>query len=126
MIEPAKRTNPTSLQLARWLGSALDQAGARDVVFMKMRGLLDTVDYFVVCHGLSAPHLKALAESIPGAAAELGVPAGHRERHSGLRWVVFDLGSVIVHIFTEEARCFYALESLWSDAPTQRIRTGDR
>jgi len=29
-----------------------------------------------------------------------------------------DYGSVIVHVFTPEARDYYRLEKLWGDAPT--------
>ena len=39
-----------------------------------------------------------------------------REGHRGNSWELLDFGSVVVHVFTEEAREFYALERLWADA----------
>ena len=33
------------------------------------------------------------------------------------QWIVADFSDVVVHLFSEEKRGFYALEDLWSDAP---------
>lgn len=71
----------------------------------------------MLCSGTSEPHLKAIASEIreqlrdrhsqrPSFAE--GVPASH--------WVVLDYADVLVHIFTQEKREFYALERLWGDA----------
>ena len=39
-----------------------------------------------------------------------------REGHRGNSWELLDFGTIVVHVFTEEAREFYALERLWADA----------
>jgi ribosome-associated protein len=41
-----------------------------------------------------------------------------REGGAGAHWLLLDYGSVIVHVFAPPERDFYALERLWSDAPT--------
>ena len=86
-----------------------------------MEDLLDYTDYFVIAHGLSLPHLKALAKQVKEASEDLGVRILHVEGYSGLRWMVFDFDSVMVHLFSEEARFYYGLESLWSDASRSMI-----
>ena len=40
----------------------------------------------------------------------------HIEGHRGGTWLLMDFSSVVVHVFTDEARKFYDLERLWSDA----------
>lgn len=45
-----------------------------------------------------------------------------REGHRGNSWELLDYGSIVVHVFTEEARKFYDLERLWADAETVDIR----
>ena len=47
---------------------------------------------------------------------QLGEPMLGREGHRGNAWELLDFGSVVVHVFTEEARDFYSLERLWADA----------
>ena len=70
----------------------------------------------VICNGSSSTHIKALVDEVDKQLSQAGEPPIRRE---GLRsdiWVLMDFGSVIVHIFTDEARKFYDLERLWSDA----------
>jgi ribosome-associated protein len=74
-------------------------------------------DYFVICHAASTTQVSAICDSVEDS-ARLG--AGQKPTHiEGLDnsfWVLLDYGDVIVHIFLEEYRNFYSLESLWSDA----------
>jgi ribosome-associated protein len=37
--------------------------------------------------------------------------------YQGSRWIVEDFGDVMVHVFDQEAREYYALDDLWADAP---------
>jgi ribosome-associated protein len=39
-----------------------------------------------------------------------------RSDEGGDRWISLDLIDVIIHLFSEEARTFYDLDALWSDA----------
>ena len=33
------------------------------------------------------------------------------------RWILIDYGDFVVHVFSDEARVYYALEEVWGDAP---------
>ena len=95
---------------------ALDVKNAKDVKILKTAEHTVLADYFVICNGTSPAHIKALVDEVDRELSEAGEPPMRRE---GLRsdiWVLMDFGSVIVHIFTDEARKFYDLERLWSDA----------
>ena len=106
----------SSAQIAAIAAKALDDKKAKDVLVLKTAEQTVIADYFVICNGSSAPHVKALVDEVDKQLSEAGEPPMRRE---GLRsdiWVLMDFGCVLVHIFTDEARQFYNLERLWSDA----------
>ena len=87
-----------------------------------MRGISSFTDFFVICSGTSEPHLKAIASEVREKMREKyhekptfadGAPASH--------WVVLDYSDVMLHIFTEDKRTYYDLESLWGDAKQTRL-----
>ena len=95
---------------------ALEDKKAKDVKILKTAEHTVLADYFVICNGSSSTHIKALVDEVDKQLSEAGEPPIRRE---GLRsdiWVLMDFVSVNVHIFTDEARKFYDLERLWSDA----------
>ncbi|HTL47414.1 MAG TPA: ribosome silencing factor [Verrucomicrobiae bacterium] len=71
--------------------------------------------YFVITHGNSAPHVKALGHHLMESMKKKKVPLFNREGLEAGEWVLLDFGSVIVHIFHREKRTFYHLESLWGE-----------
>ena len=106
----------TPAEIAAIAAKALDDKKARDVTVLKTAEQTVLADYFVICSGTSAPHVKALVDEVDRRLSEAGEDLIRRE---GLRsdiWVLMDFGCVIVHVFTDEARKFYNLERLWSDA----------
>lgn len=86
---------------------ALEDAKGVDIKVYDVRGKSGLADYFVVATGAAAPHLKALVKALPKKAFRV---SGDPE--SG--WIVADYIDVIVHVFSVEARAYYALEKLWS------------
>ena len=95
---------------------ALDSKSAKDVKILKTAEHTVLADYFVICNGTSSTHIKALVDEVDKELSEAGEPPIRREGLRSESWVLMDFGSVIVHIFTDEARKFYDLERLWSDA----------
>ena len=103
-------------EIAGIAAKALDDKKAMNIKVLKTEEQTVLADYFVICNGTSSAHIKALVGEVDKQLSEAGEPPVRRE---GLRsdiWVLMDFGSVIVHIFTEEARRFYNLERLWSDS----------
>ncbi|MBQ9249643.1 MAG: ribosome silencing factor [Oscillospiraceae bacterium] len=106
----------TPAEIAAIAARALEEKKARDVTILKTAEQTVLADYFVICNGTSSTHIKALVDEVDKQLSEAGEPPIRRE---GLRsdiWVLMDFGCVIVHVFTDEARKFYNLERLWSDA----------
>jgi len=74
-------------------------------------------DYFVICHANSTTQVSAICDSVEETVrTRAGEKPVHTEGLDNCFWVLLDYGDVIVHIFLEEHRNFYSLESLWGDA----------
>ena len=105
-----------SKQLAVALARALDAKKALNVRVLHVEDLTTVTDYFVIATGTSTTHVGALADEAEFQLDRQGVRVLRTEGHDGKRWVLLDYGSVIVHVFTQEAHDFYDLEHLWADA----------
>ena len=88
---------------------------AEDVVSIDVKGKTEVADYYVVAGGRSMTHTRSLIEHVEEEMEKIGVSATRREGVREGRWAVLDYGDVIVHIFNDESRLFYHLESLWDD-----------
>ena len=105
-----------SYDLAILLAKALDSKKAGGLKVLKTEGLTTLADYFVICTATSNTQIKAMSDACEEAAEKNGERAHHIEGHRGGTWLLMDFSSVVVHVFTDEARKFYDLERLWSDA----------
>ncbi|WP_419660565.1 iojap-like protein [Desulfosarcina variabilis str. Montpellier] len=94
---------------------------ARNPVLLDVHHLTSLADAFLICHGTSNRQVSAIAEHVQRDLKKQGIKPlsvdGIKEGH----WVLMDYGHIIIHVFFEETRGFYNLESLWSDA--RRIQT---
>ena len=100
-------------ELAAVIVKALDAKKGENIQLLKTQDLTTLADYFVICTASSSTHVKTLTDAVEAAADE---PVLRREGHRSGSWVLLDYGCVIVHVFQDEARKFYDLERLWSDA----------
>jgi ribosome-associated protein len=106
-----------SLQLALAAARVAAENNGRDIVILDMRHLTPIFDYFVLATGTSRRQLHAISEEIDHKLED--DLHDHREGIEGYqesRWILLDYGTVVIHLFTEETRAYYALEQLWSDA----------
>jgi ribosome-associated protein len=79
-------------------------------------------DYFVICHAQSGTQVSAICDSIEETVhKEVKEKPSHIEGLDNCFWVLLDYGNVIVHVFIEEYRNFYSLESLWADATIKSV-----
>jgi ribosome-associated protein len=106
----------TPKEMAQAVVKALDGKKGQDICVMETTALTTLADYFVLCTASSTTHLKTLSDETEKALKELGEMPHHIEGYRSGSWVLLDFGCLIVHLFLEEARDFYGLERLWSDA----------
>ena len=106
----------TAKEVALQVTKALDEKKGIDIKLLRIGDVSSLADYFVICTGSVNTHVKTLCDYAEYIMEELGEPMLGREGHRGNSWELLDFGSVVVHVFTDEARKFYDLERLWADA----------
>jgi ribosome-associated protein len=120
MVETLKK-KLSSLALARMAGQlALSKKGF-DVKILKLESISSVCDYFVIVSGEADVHAKALGNAILDGLQEAGYKPYHKEGMNEGHWILIDYIDVVVHVFLEPIRRFYALEKLWGDAPVEEL-----
>ena len=112
----------TAKEVAYEVTKALDSKKGKDIKLLRINDVSSLADYFLICTGTSSTHVKTLCDYAEETLEQLGETMLGREGHRGNTWELLDFGSVVVHVFTEEAREFYALERLWADAEQVDLR----
>lgn len=121
---PVEIIKPTNVQAERSFELALAAAQTaydnrgQQIVVLDMRGESPLFDYFVIVTGSSRRQIHAMSDEIDHTLVDklgdtrLGIE-GYDESH----WILLDYGSVVIHLFDEPTRSYYALESFWAAAP---------
>ena len=105
-----------SYEMALLLAKTLDSKKGQDIKVLKTEELTTLADYFVLCTATSNTQITAMSDACEEEMEKHGERAHHIEGHRGGTWLLMDFSSVVVHVFTDEARKFYDLERLWADA----------
>ncbi|MDD4018549.1 MAG: ribosome silencing factor [Kiritimatiellae bacterium] len=106
----------TSEQIALEAASALAGKKAEGIRIFDVRGLSSVTDFYVVATGTSAPHLKALIAETQHRMKALDIATFRKTGEPDSGWVVVDYVHAVVHVFSTEARAYYAIEKLWATA----------
>ena len=114
-------SKPDARARAVRLAEAAFDRKADDLVALDLRGLTSFADVFLLATGRSTRQVRSIADAVEEAARALGdKPLGIEGYEKG-RWVLLDLGDVIVHVFQPEVRRHFDLERLWSEAPVLEL-----
>ena len=106
----------TPKEIAYEVTKALDAKKGLDIKLLRIDKVSSLADYFLICTGTSSTHVKTLCDYAEYTLEQLGETMLSREGHRGNSWELLDYGTIVIHVFTEEARAFYDLERLWADA----------
>lgn len=110
----------TSLELCDLIVKGMQEKKGIDIVILDLTDVKQAIaDYFIICSGNSKTQVDALADSVE----EVVYLMDHqnpwrKEGKENKEWILLDYVDVVVHVFTNEKRAFYALEDLWGDAKT--------
>ncbi len=106
----------TTTLLETVYNAAVDKK-ALDIVVLNMEGVSVMADQFLICHANSERQVQSIAREVLNEATLLGVPVRRMEGFDTGRWILVDVGDVVIHVFHQEERGHYNLEKLWGDAP---------
>jgi ribosome-associated protein len=111
-----KKRPVTSIRLAKLVARFASDKKAEDIIVLDVRKASNFCEYFVISTGNSDRQLHAIARGIEEGLHEEGIEIRYRKGVKDIRWVLLDLGPVVAHVFSREARTFYGLEYLWQES----------
>lgn len=114
-------TKPDRVARASAIAEAALDKKCQQLVALDVREVTSVADTFILVTGTSDRHTRAIADAVVEASRRDGSEPLGVEGYDEGRWVLIDLGDVIVHVFQAEVRAAYDLERLWSDAPALEL-----
>jgi ribosome-associated protein len=109
---------PLTTDLVTVAAGAASAKTIEPTVVIEVGDLIHITDYFVISSGSNDRQVRAIAEEVERQVKGSGGSSPRAiEGLDDARWVLMDYGDFIVHVFNDEAREYYDLERLWSDAP---------
>jgi ribosome-associated protein len=90
---------------------------ALDLMVLDVHAVSSVADYFLLCSARSTTHMETIADAIHMELKAEGIRPLHSEGVAASGWMLLDYGDVLMHVFLEDTRLYYALERLWGDAP---------
>lgn len=116
---------PAATALARTAAAAAADKLGTDIVGLDVSAQLALTDVFVIVSATNERQVKAVVDAVEEALLkEHDAKRVRREAGDG-NWVLIDFNDIVVHVFTDEDRQFYALERLWSDCPVVDLELPD-
>ncbi|MCI5520721.1 MAG: ribosome silencing factor [Treponema sp.] len=106
-----KNTEEKAIEIAKLM---IDGKG-KDVTLLDISGLNSWTDYFVIVTVNSSTHWQGLYKQVKEYIKEndLEIHLTNKRSPDGDDWNLIDLGPIVVHLMSEQARQFYDLEKLW-------------
>lgn len=84
---------------------------------MNVSEVTSIADLFIICTGRSERQVQSICDGVVEKVKEHGRQPVGVEGYAAGRWILIDLGDVVVHAFVPQERELYRLERLWGDAP---------
>ena len=97
---------------------AIQNKKGQKLVSLDLRKIPEAAaDFFIVCEASSTTQVKAISDEVEMLVKnECAEVPYKQEGKQALQWVLIDYINVVVHVMHPEARKFYKLEEMWSDA----------
>ena len=105
----------TTEEKARGIAKLMEDGKGKDVTLLDISGLNSWTDYFVIVTVNSSAHWQGLYKQVKEYIKEndLEIHLTNKKTPDGDDWNLIDLGAIVIHLMSEQARQFYDLEKLW-------------
>ena len=105
----------TTEEKAREIAKLMEDGKGKDVTLLDISGLNSWTDYFVIVTVNSSAHWQRLYKQVKEYIKEndLEIHLTNKKTPDGDDWNLIDLGAIVIHLMSEQARQFYDLEKLW-------------
>jgi ribosome-associated protein len=114
-----------SRELALYAAELASEKKGHDLYLLEVGQVSIIADYFLLATGTTAVQVRTICDYLVETLKKEGYQAIRIEGSSEAWWVVLDYGFLVIHVFQPEARTFYDLERLWSEAPRIMLEQDD-
>ena len=105
---------PSIEELLKIVRDAIEDKKGEQPVILDLSGVVDYLDYLVICSGSTEIQNRAISENIIDALGRYGIVPDAVNGSSGGQWVLLDYGVIVIHVFLSRLREYYRLEELWA------------
>ncbi len=100
---------------------AIGDKKGEHIVSLDLRKIPEaSADFFVICQATSTTQVRAICDNIEDVVKKDCDESPYKhEGRTAMHWVLIDYVNIVVHVMQPDARKFYKLEEMWSDAPLQ-------
>ena len=122
-----KRSSITRLnknsKILKAITHAIHEKKGENIILVDLRRIQEAVsDFFIICEATSTLQVKAIADNVEEyLKTQLGEVPYRHEGKQAAHWVLIDYVNVVVHVMQPDARKFYKLEEMWSDAEQEEL-----
>jgi ribosome-associated protein len=124
MVQGKRATGVKPLKASRLVQAIAKfaaDAKAYDIIIFDMRKVANFCDYFILSSGTSSRQVQGITDEIEEGLSKHNIEVRFKHGYQEGRWVLLDMGDVVVHIFEKDARVFYGLDHLWQEAKKVEI-----
>ena len=110
------KKNNLKLQVSEAISACQEKKAEALTILELEKGSGAFTDYFVICSGTNPRQIQAISDEVEERLEKAGQRPTHIEGYKQAEWVLLDYVDFVVHVFSQKARKFYALERLWKSA----------
>ncbi len=105
----------TEKQKVLEIAQLMEDGKGNDVTVIDVSELNSWTNYFVIVTVNSSAHWQGLYKSCKeyGKENDLQIRTVTQKTSGGDDWNLVDMGNIVVHLMSQDARSFYELEKLW-------------